>query len=370
MNTKDLLKTPLYQLHIDHDGRMVPFGGYAMPVQYATGIKHEHLHVRSQAGLFDISHMGQVKLTGDYVAQALEKLVPGCIQSLAEHQQCYTVLTNVTGGTIDDLMVTNAGDHFFLVLNAACKKTDLSYLHNQLNGSCKIEELTDQALLALQGPQAAAVMQRLFPEVNNLTFMTSKRFKINGIPCFVNRCGYTGEDGFEISIPSNQAENFALCLLEQPEVELIGLGARDSLRLEAGYCLYGHDLDVNTTPVEAGLNWIIAKSRLHDSSQTYPGIERIREQITNGPEVLRVGIQSEGRAPLREGMDLLNDREEVLGTISSGGFGPSVAAPIAMAYVKKEYTTLGQQFNVDIRGRIQRVNVVGLPFIKHRYHNN
>ncbi len=369
MSSDELKQTPLYRLHTNKGGRMVSFAGYSMPVQYATGIKHEHLHTRSQAGLFDISHMGQVKLSGNNVAHALETLVPNSIESLVEQQQRYSVLTNDSGGIIDDLMVTNAGNHLFLVVNAACKETDLNYLHKQLNGSCNIETLVDQSLLALQGPQAAAVMQRLCPEANGLTFMTGSQFQFKGVSCFINRCGYTGEDGFEISVPSDQAENIANCLLEQPEVALIGLGARDSLRLEAGYCLYGHDINGDTSPVEAGLDWVIAKSRLLDSSQAYPGLEPIREQITNGSKRLRVGIQSEGKAPLREGMNLINEQDERIGTITSGGFGPSIARPIAMAYVKKEFTTLGQRLKVNIRDRIQEVEVVGLPFIEHRYHN-
>jgi aminomethyltransferase len=254
------------------------------------------------------------------------------------------------------------------VINAACKDNDINYLQRHLSGNCKLEVLSDFALLALQGPQAADVLQRFCPDANKLTFMTGGQFNLNAISCFINRCGYTGEDGFEISIPANQVENIARCLLAEEEVELIGLGARDSLRLEAGYCLYGHDLDETTSPVEANINWVISKERLQNKSLTYPGMEKIQEQLQNGTARIRVGILSEGKAPIREGISILNDQEETIGTVSSGGFGPSVGKPVAMAYISKQYAATGTKLIVKVRDRIQHVQVVSLPFVKHNYY--
>jgi glycine cleavage system T protein (aminomethyltransferase) len=367
MKTTELKRTPLYPLHIEQSAQIVPFAGYEMPVQYLKGIKQEHLHTRMHAGLFDISHMGQVKLSGENSAQFLESLTPSCLQNLSKNAQRYTVFTNEQGGIIDDLMITNAGDHFFVVINAACKENDIKYMQRQLPNSCKLEELSDFALLALQGPKANIVMQCLCPAATKLTFMTGGQFTLKGVSCFINRCGYTGEDGFEISIPADHAENIARCLLAEDDVELIGLGARDSLRLEAGYCLYGHDLDENTSPVEANLNWVISKSRLQDKTQPYPGIEVIREQLQKGTECLRVGLLSEGKAPIREGASILNEQEEIIGSITSGGFGPSAEKPIAMGYINQKYAATGTQLIVKVRDRVQRVTVVTLPFVKHQY---
>lgn len=347
---------------------MVPFAGYAMPVQYATGVKQEHLHTRNHAGLFDISHMGQVKLSGESAAEFLESLLPSRIQDLPQHAQRYSVFTNAQGGIIDDLMITNAGDHFFLVINAACKDKDIKYMQSQLPDDCKLEELDDFALLALQGPDASAVMQRFCPEATELVFMTGAEFTLNNISCFINRCGYTGEDGFEISLPAAQAEDLARSLLAEEEVAFIGLGARDSLRLEAGYCLYGHDLDENTSPLAANLNWVISKPRLEDASQSYPGIEPIRQQLEEGVEHLRVGLLSAGKAPIREGATILNEQEENIGTITSGGFGPSVEKPVAMGYINKQYAAVGTQLIVKVRDRVQPVKVIALPFVEHRYY--
>ena len=368
METTALNKTPLYSLHNEQGASMVPFAGYEMPVQYANGVKQEHLHTRKHAGLFDISHMGQVRLFGDNAAEVLEALVPSNIKGLAEQGQCYTVLTNKNGGIIDDLMVTNADDHLFIVINAACKENDINYIRSQLPDSCELEELTDFALLALQGPKAVDAMQRLCAEATELTFMSGKQFNVKGTNCFINRCGYTGEDGFEISIPEEHVENIARYLLAEDEVELIGLGARDSLRLEAGYCLYGHDLDETTSPVEANINWVISKTRLQDNTNSFPGMEIIREQLQHGTERRRVGILSEGKAPIREGASVFNEQEQIIGTISSGGFGPSVEKPIAMAYINQQYATIGTQLIVKVRDRVQHVKVVPLPFVEHRYY--
>ncbi len=368
MSISELKRTPLYALHIEQNAQMVPFAGYEMPVQYSMGLKQEHLHTRNHAGLFDISHMGQIKLSGESVAQFLESLVPNRIQDLSHNAQRYTVFTNEQGGIIDDLMVTNAGDHFFIVINAACKENDIKTMQNRLPDNCGLEELTNVALLALQGPEASSVMQRFCPQATELAFMTGGEFTVNGAHCFINRCGYTGEDGFEISIPAEHAENLARNFLDEYEVAFIGLGARDSLRLEAGYCLYGHDIDETTSPIEANLNWVISKSRLNDEPQSYPGIETIRQQSQQGTERLRVGLLSDGKAPIREGESILNEQEENIGTITSGGFSPSVEKPVAMGYINKQYASVGTQVIVKVRDRIQHVKVVALPFVEHRYY--
>lgn len=368
MNTTELKRTALYPLHIEQGARLVPFAGYEMPVQYASGVKQEHLHTRQHAGLFDISHMGQVKLSGDNAAQSLESLIPGNIQTLGKHAQRYTVFTNEHGGIIDDLMVTNAGDYLFLIINAACKENDIEYMRSRLPDSCSLEELVHHSLLALQGPEAAKVMNRFCPEATELTFMTGKQFNLNGVTCFISRCGYTGEDGFEISIPDAYTRDIAQCLLAEKEVELIGLGARDSLRLEAGYCLYGHELDETISPVEANINWVISKSRLQEETNSFPGMEIIRQQCQQGTERNRVGLLSEGKAPIREGTSVLNEQEETVGIITSGGFGPSIEKPIAMAYINQQYATMDTPLIVKVRDRIQHVKVVSLPFVKHQYH--
>ncbi len=368
MNATELKRTPLYPLHIEQNAQMVPFAGYEMPVQYSKGIKQEHLYTRKHAGLFDISHMGQLKLRGEHAAQALEILTPSDIQTLNQNDQRYSVFMNEQAGIIDDLMVTHAGDYLFVVINAACKENDISYMRDRLANTCQIEELTNVALLALQGPEASAVMKRFCPEATSLNFMTGAHFILNGVKCFINRCGYTGEDGFEISIPAVNADEIARSLLAEEEVELIGLGARDSLRLEAGYCLYGHDLNEKVTPIEANLNWVISKSRLQDSEQIYPGIEIIRKQLAQGTEQLRVGLLSEGKAPIREGTSVLNEKEEVIGTVCSGGFAPSVGKPVAMAYLNKQYTSIDTRLLVKVRDRIQHVKVVKLPFVQHSYY--
>lgn len=368
MTITELKRTPLYPLHIEQNAQMVPFAGYEMPVQYTKGIKQEHLYTRKHAGLFDISHMGQVKLWGEHAAQALETLIPGEIQHLNPNDQRYSLLINEQAGIIDDLMITHAGDYLFVVINAACKEKDISHLRDHLAGDCQIEELTEFALLALQGPEASTVMKRFCPDATRLNFMTGARFRLNGVDCFINRCGYTGEDGFEISMPAVNADEIARALLAEDEVELIGLGARDSLRLEAGFCLYGHDLNENITPVEANLNWVVSKSRLQDSEASYPGIEVIRHQLAHGTEQLRVGLLSEGKAPIREGIAVLNEKEEEIGTICSGGFAPSVGKPVAMAYLNKQYTSLDTRLMVKVRDRIQHVKVVKLPFVQHSYY--
>ena len=359
-------KTPLYDLHLQHGARFTDFAGYAMPLQYGRGIIAEHLHVRNNAGLFDVSHMGQLRLSGNNAEQALERLVTGDISTLGAYRQCYTLLTNEQGGIIDDLMVTRATDGLFLVVNAACRDTDHAYLRQALGHEHRVDMLSDRALLALQGPQAAAALGRLLPECRTMPFLSALETELDGMPVFINRCGYTGEDGFEISVANAHAARLAAALLQQQEVELIGLGARDSLRLEAGLCLYGHDIDAVTTPVEAGLSWVIAKKyRDGGAPARFPGAADI---LGMTPGNLRCGFRVQGRAPVREGTRILDARGQAVGRITSGGFGPSVGAPVAMGYVPREYAVAGTELQVEIRGRSHSIRVAELPFIKHRYY--
>jgi aminomethyltransferase len=364
MNDGILKKTPLHDLHITLGARMVPFAGYEMPVQYPLGVMAEHLHTRSQAGLFDVSHMGQLRLYGDNRAKLLETLVTADVQNLPVGATRYTLFTNDNGGILDDLMVTNAGDHLYLVVNAACKDADIAHLRRIFGDDLEVQ--ADAALIALQGPAAAAVMARLAPASTALVFMTSAGVQIGGHDCVLTRAGYTGEDGFEISIAGAQAMDLAALLLQQPEVEAIGLGARDSLRLEAGLCLYGHDIDSTTTPVEAGLPWAISKSRRLGGG--FPGAELIQKQLAGGTARKRVGIRPLGRAPVREGAVLTTADGAEIGHITSGGYGPSVAGPVAMGYVTAANSTLGTPLNAIVRGKPLAVEIAALPFVAQNYH--
>ncbi len=368
-NSCELKQTALYSLHLEHGARMVPFAGYTMPVQYPSGIKQEHFHCRTRAGLFDISHMGQIKLQGSQAVTLLESLIPGTLAELKPGQQRYSVLSNERGGMLDDIMVTNLGDSLLLVVNAACKHEDFSYLQSSSahlsDDDCHFEFLPDHALLALQGPSAAQVLQSLVPETASLSFMQGGEFNINGIPCIINRCGYTGEDGFEIALPGEHAAALAALLLAHDEVQLIGLGARDTLRLEAGLCLYGHDIDQDTTPVEAGIEWIITDKSLPNNC---PGAEIIRRQLKTGVSRRRVGLKMQGKVPLREGMEILDETGQLVGGTTSGGFSPSLGQPIAMAYIKSEFAHVGQQLQVNIRNKMYQLETVTLPFVKHRYY--
>jgi aminomethyltransferase len=370
IGTAELKTLPLEALHRELGARMAPFAGYLMPVQYPDGIISEHKHTRNKAGFFDISHMGQIRVSGPDVAAELEKLVPGDLSGLQLLKQRYTVLTTEFGGVLDDLMITNAGGHYFLVVNASRKHTDLQYLLDQMPASNRIEMLAEQALFALQGPEAVAVLSRLIPGSERLGFMTAGNFVLDSAECFVTRCGYTGEDGFEISVPALQAERVARRLLDQAEVAPVGLGARDSLRLEAGLCLYGHELDETTTPVEAGLSWVVATRYLRAPGEPaeFPGAERILGQIRNGAPRTRVGLLPEGRAPVRDGTEILNDRDELVGRVTSGGFGPSVGAPVAMGYVDSRYATEGTCLRVLLRNKPCTIRITRLPFVQHRYH--
>ena len=362
-------KTPLDALHRELGAKMVPFAGYEMPLNYPRGIIHEHAHTRNAAGLFDISHMGQIRIIGEDVAAELQALVPSLLVDLPVHRQRYTVFTHSNSGILDDLMITNGGNHLFLVVNAARKNDDLAHLRTHLTDRCQITELSEQALLALQGPKAVTVMARLAPGTATMPFLSARVVEIDAIECFVTRSGYTGEDGFELSVPARQVERMAQLLLSQPEVEAAGLGARDSLRLEAGLCLYGHDIDETTTPVEAGLGWVVAPAyRKGVQPAQFPGAEIILEQIRKGAARRRVGLRPGGRAPVRAGATLLNRQDEVIGRVTSGGFGPTVNAPIAMGYVDAEYAVEGSGLITQLRSRAYPVLVVSLPFVKHRYY--
>lgn len=360
-----LATTPLDALHRELGARMVPFAGYAMPVQYPAGVLAEHRHTRAAAGLFDVSHMGQVILRGGAPATALEALVPGELQGLAAGRIRYTMFTSPAGGILDDLMVANAGDHLVLVVNAGCKAADIAHLRAGL-GDHRVEALPQRALLALQGPRAAAVLARLAPAAAAMAFMSWCRLDLAGIACWVSRSGYTGEDGFEISLPADQAEALARRLLADPEVKPIGLGARDTLRLEAGLCLYGSDIDGTTTPVEAGLAWTIGKRRR--AAGGFPGAAVILGQLANGPPRLRVGLLPDDRAPARAHTVITLPDGRPVGAVTSGGFGPTIDGPLAMGYVEAACAASGTRLMLVVRDQPRPARVVELPFVPHRYH--
>jgi len=371
-----LKHTPLHALHASRGGKMVPFAGYDMPVQYATGVLREHLHTRTSAGLFDVSHMGQIALRPksgkvEDAALALERLVPQDIVGVAAGRQRYAQFTNATGGLLDDLMVANFGSHLFVVVNAACKAEDEAHLRANLSDVCVIEPLSDRALIALQGPKASSVLERLCAEAPAMRFMDAGPHTVDGIDCFVSRSGYTGEDGFEISVPAEHAEALARTLLESSDVLPIGLGARDSLRLEAGLCLYGHDIDTTTTPVEGALEWSIQKSRRHGGARAsgFPGADKILSQLENGAPRRRVGLKPEGRAPVREGAPLFADAASPMqiGSVTSGGFGPSVNAPVAMGYLPTSHATPGGLVFAELRGQRLPLRVAAMPFVPNTY---
>ncbi|WP_169544559.1 glycine cleavage system aminomethyltransferase GcvT [Sneathiella aquimaris] len=366
VNTSDVNRTVLYDLHIELGAKMVPFAGYDMPVQYPDGIMKEHLQTRESAGLFDVSHMGQVVITGKDPAKSIEKLVPGDIQSLKDGEMRYSFFTNEQGGILDDLIITRRENDLFVVVNAACKEQDIALLKDGLAGEAVVEELTNRALVALQGPKSASVLARFNPEVATMPFMSFKELEIDGIPCFVTRSGYTGEDGYEISIPNENAVAICKKLLAEEEVAAIGLGARDSLRLEAGLCLYGHDLTTETTPVSAGLLWAISKRRREEGG--FPGADIIVKEIADKPAMKRVGILPEGRAPAREHTEIADMDGNVVGEITSGGFAPSLQAPIAMGYVPLGLAAAGTEVQLIIRGKARAAKIVKMPFVEQRYY--
>jgi aminomethyltransferase len=372
----EILKTPLHALHLDLGARMTPFAGYDMPLQYPPGILKEHLHTRAHAGLFDVSHMGQIVLrpkSGDLAdaALALERLVPVDILGLAEGRQRYALFTNEAGGILDDLMVTNRGDHLFVVVNAACKDADEAHMRAHLGDACEIERLDGRALLALQGPEAGAVLEAMAPESAEMRFMDVRALTLAGAECIVSRSGYSGEDGFEISVPEDAAVALARALLAHEAVEPIGLGARDSLRLEAGLCLYGSDLDPTTSPVEASLLWAMQKARRAGGAREggFPGAARILGELANGASRRRVGLLPEGRAPVRGGAPIFaaEDDAEPVGTVTSGAFGPSLGGPMAMGYVPGDLAATGTRLFAEVRGRKLPLTVAAMPFVKSNY---
>ena len=356
--------TPLYDLHCELGGKMVNFAGWEMPVQYPMGIMGEHNICRTKAALFDVSHMGQVILRGHNVAQKLEALVPSDLIELPVGKARYTVLTNANGGIKDDLIVSNAGDHLFLVVNASMRDRDIPHMTQALDG-IEVKEIFDQALIALQGPAAEQVLKAHCNAIVNLKFMESITATINGVPCRISRLGYTGEDGFEISIPESKAEDITRSILDHPDCFPAGLGARDSLRMEAGLCLYGNDIDENKSPIEANLSWTIQKRRQLEGN--FPGATRILRELADGPSQKLVGIKPLGRAPARAGVEVQNQNGQVIGTITSGGFGPTFDGPIAMGYVAINQAKPGNQINLIIRGKQQPAEVCSLPFIKQNY---
>ncbi|MBL1421016.1 MAG: glycine cleavage system aminomethyltransferase GcvT [Alphaproteobacteria bacterium] len=371
----DNLKTALYDLHVELGAKIVPFAGYDMPVQYPLGVLGEHNHTRQNAGLFDVSHMGQAILSATdkntNIAELFETLVPGLLISLQDGQMRYSLLMAEGGGILDDLMITrisNNADGFerlFLVVNAGCKHADFQHINQKLNGQATLEIL-DRALIALQGPKAAEVLARHLPDVATMPFMSLTHTKLNDMNLVVSRCGYTGEDGYEISIANHQAIEFTKLLLAHDEVEAIGLGARDSLRLEVGLCLYGHDIDTKTTPAEAGLMWAIGKRRREEGG--FPGADIIQQQLTNGVFRKRVGILPEGRAPAREHTEIYSKSGNKIGEITSGGFGPTFGGPIAMGYVATEFADIGTEVDLMVRGKARPAKVAKMPFVPQNYY--
>jgi aminomethyltransferase len=368
-----LLYTPLHAEHLALGARMVPFAGYAMPVQYPTGILTEHLWTRDHAGLFDVSHMGQAFLEGaDHrtIARALEAMVPADVTALAPGRQRYSQLLNETGGILDDLMITRPSDNaddgrLALVVNASTKEADYAHIAANLPSDVRLVRVDDRALLALQGPSAEAVLSRFAPDIADMAFMSARAVKLGAFDAYVSRSGYTGEDGFEISVPAQDAVALWQALLSDPEVKPVGLGARDSLRLEAGLCLYGHDIDETTSPVEAGLLWSIQKRRREEGG--FPGADRVKREIAEGPGRVRIGLRPEGRAPAREGTVITIPEGREVGLVTSGGFGPSVNGPIAMGYVSPDVSALGTELHLIVRGKPVPARVASMPFTPHRY---
>ncbi|WND02550.1 glycine cleavage system aminomethyltransferase GcvT [Temperatibacter marinus] len=370
-DTNTLLKTPLYDLHVELGGKMVPFAGYAMPVQYPLGVMKEHNHTREKAGLFDVSHMGQAYVRsndGSDPIKHLEKIMPSALAVLKPGKMRYTVLLNEAGGIEDDLMVTRTHEPdgmAYIVVNAAFKDKDYDLIEKSLGDNLNLEPLEDRALLALQGPQAESVLAEIAPEVANLGFMEATSVTLEGVVCWVARCGYTGEDGYEISVPEEFADAFARRLLAHEDVEAIGLGARDSLRLEPGLCLSGHDFDGSKSPVEANISFCLGKKR--KEAGDFIGADRILKELAEGVDTLRVGILPSGRAPAREGTEIANAEGTVIGVITSGGFGPTVGGPIAMGYVPADYSAEGTEVNLIVRGKAMPAKVAAMPFVEQRY---
>ena len=368
----ELLNTPLHALHLELGARMVPFAGYSMPVQYPAGLMAEHHHTRTAAGLFDVSHMGQLRLVGPDAAAAFETLMPVDVVGLGVNKQRYGLLLTEAGGIIDDLMFVNRGTDIFVIVNGACKHGDLAHIQSSIGKLCHVDAQFDRALLALQGPQAVTALKRLLPGVEQLVFMTGAPFTWAGADLYITRSGYTGEDGFEISLPALVATDFARALLAQPEVKPVGLGARNSLRLEAGLCLYGQDIDTTTTPVEAALNWAIQKVRRTGGARAggFPGAARVLAQL-DGTEPLprkRVGLIALERVPVREHTELQSTAGETIGEVTSGLLGPTAEKPVAMGYVNPAQAALGTRVNAIVRGKTVPMEVAAMPFVPNRYY--
>ncbi len=366
-----LLKTPLHDLHVELGARMVPFAGYSMPVQYPAGLMAEHHHTRNAAGLFDVSHMGQLRLVGPDAAAAFESLIPVDVIDLPVGKQRYGLLLNDDGGIIDDLMFFNRSEDIFVIVNGACKVGDIAHIQAKIGSRCQVIPMPEMALMALQGPQAVTALARLSPGIDQLVFMTGGRFDIAGCDCFVTRSGYTGEDGFEISVHETQASSLARTLLAQPEVKPIGLGARNSLRLEAGLCLYGNDIDTTTTPVEAALTWAIQKVRRTGGAREggFPGAEKILAQLQGqGLARKRVGLVALERVPVREHTELQDTDGNTIGEVTSGLLGPTVNKAVAMGYVSAEFASQGTRVNAIVRGKAVPMEVAPMPFVPARYY--
>lgn len=356
-------KTPLYDLHVELNGKMVDFAGWMMPVNYDLGVAGEHKQVREKAGLFDVSHMGQVELHGDDVAKKLEGIAPSSFTPLPVGKARYTFFTNPEGGIMDDLIVSNVGDHFFVVVNASMRDQDINHMRANLDG-VEVKEL-DRALIAIQGPAAEKVVSAVAPVAADLKFMETTLADIYGHQCRISRLGYTGEDGYEISLPKEHAAEITRKFLEHPDLEPAGLGARDSLRLEAGLCLYGNDIDNDTSPVEAQLNWAMQKARRENGG--FPGEERILRELADGPSRKLCGIKPEGRAPARRGVEVADENGNVIGTVTSGGFGPTFDGPVSMGYVDSAFAEPGTTINLLIRGKSMPATIIKLPFVQQNY---
>ncbi|CUI01747.1 glycine cleavage system aminomethyltransferase GcvT [Leisingera aquaemixtae] len=357
-------RTPLYDLHVELGGKMVDFAGWEMPVQYPMGIMGEHKQCREKAALFDVSHMGQVILRGENVGEKLETLCPQAYAGLKEGKARYGFFTNENGGIMDDLIVSNAGDHYFVVVNAALRHQDIPHMQANLDG-VEVTEIFDRALVAVQGPKAEDVVGELCPAARELKFMETTVAEIDGAECRISRLGYTGEDGYEISIPEADAIRISKLFLAHDDCEPAGLGARDSLRLEAGLCLYGNDIDQSTSPIEASLSWAIQKRRKEEGG--FPGAARIQKELAEGPAKKLVGIKPEGRAPARQGVEVQSEGGDTLGTITSGSFGPTVGGPVAMGYVAADHAAPGTKVNLIIRGKAQPAEITALPFVTQNY---
>ncbi len=371
-DTTALLNTPLNALHLELGARMVPFAGYSMPVQYPMGLMAEHIHTRSEAGLFDVSHMGQLRLVGNDAASAFESLMPVDVIDLPVGKQRYGLLLTDEGNIIDDLMFVNRGADIFVIVNGACKVNDIAHIQGRIGAKCQVIPMPERALLALQGPKAVDVLSRMVPGVEKLVFMTGASFDWQSADLFITRSGYTGEDGFEISVHKDQADLFARALLAQAEVKPIGLGARNSLRLEAGLCLYGNDIDTSTTPIEAGLNWAIQKVRRTGGARAggFPGADIVLGQLDGSRSLTRkrVGLIAQERVPVREHVELQNTQGVKIGEVSSGLLGPSANVPVAMGYVDVASASLGTVVNAMVRGKAVPMTVSAMPFVPNRYY--